>query len=73
MNNTIHTLDTAMKLISKYYSPKIDSYQFAINIINAAEIDYLKDKNNSLYKDDQLDIDVFDAWLSLQNLEQFDC
>lgn len=64
--------NTLANIVSRYYTPKIDMNTFIHNLIEAAEIDYLRDNDNSLYTNDKLNIHVFESWLSTKSLDKYD-
>lgn len=66
-------LEIAIKAISRVYTPvNLDKNNFAMQMVALAEIDYLKDTENSLYKNGELNSDVFNEWLSTKSLASYD-
>lgn len=64
--------NTLANIVSRYYIPKIDMNTFIHNLVEAAEIDYLHDNNNSLYSNGKLDTQIFESWLSTKSLDKYD-
>ena len=66
-------LEIAEKAVLKRYTPiHLDKANFTMQLVALAEIDYMKDSENSLYKNGELNPEVFGEWLSTKTLANYD-
>lgn len=67
----VKNIEIALNVLSKHVNlleVQPNTEEFAKHVISMAEIDYMKDPKNRLYTNDILNAEVFNEWLSMQNL-----
>lgn len=66
-------LDRAAEVVMKMYQPReIDLESLLLRLIADAEEQYMTDIENSLYKDNKLNKEVFEEYLSLICISDYD-